>query len=266
MLTSKVNITDLVNIDEVNLMKMIFSSGDYFPGFYRYTLGTQKVGDESLGLSTLIWLYFEEKLSGKKHHKEDWLELQHEIYDRDISSNEARNFGNFPHVRDLISDRMMDWYFKASGFDIIYLDTENKISSFEKDKTYYFMGSLICYSEGKLKIGYNQLENESVEELEIEFEIVQNYLNSIFSKEDYSNLFLYADIIGELKFIDDFGRLKMDEKVIDQLLVKNSEMKVFAAPIESRHLPMRFAKSIRLTNFKRGDDGTFEVWKSDQNW
>jgi hypothetical protein len=60
--------------------------------------------------------------------------------------------------------------------------------------------------------------------------------------------------------------LSMDEMRLDSYMLLPPELKVFASPVESRDLPMRFAKPIRLTNFKRGRDGAFSVWQSNQNW
>ncbi|MEE2671823.1 MAG: hypothetical protein VYA54_08935 [Bdellovibrionota bacterium] len=264
---SEVKISDLVDIDDLDMMKVIFSSGDYFPGFYRYTLGTQRVGDESLGLNTLIWMYFEQKMTGKKHHKEYWLDLQHEIHDRDVASETARNARNFPSVRNKFSEKMMDWYFKGNGFDIAYQDIYSKVECFERDTTYYFMGSLIRYHNEKLHIGYNQFQSSSALELDVGFDKVQEYLNEIFSPKQLGDLFLYADIVAQLKFgADDLGELVFNEDTLDALLLKNSDIKVFGAPFHSQNLPMRFAKCIRFTNFKRGESGEFEAWQSDQNW
>ena len=233
MIKSQVWGHNLSQIDSLNFMKMIFSSGDYFPGFYRFTLGTQKIGDESLSLNTLIWLYFEQKMTQNYHSKEDWLELQHEVYDRDIASEAARNAGNYPEVRDLFSKRMMDWYFNSKGYDIIYLDTNKKVDHIEKNRTYYFMGSLIHSSSRKLFIGYNKLKNESTIQLEISYEEVIDYLSSILTPQQITDLFLEADIVATLDFHDEnAAKLNMQEKYFDEYLLKQSETKVFASPIE----------------------------------
>lgn len=260
-------IHELAHIDDVDMMKLVLSSGDYFPGFYRYTLGTQKVGDESLGLNTLVWLYFEQKLEGRRHHKEDWLELQHEVHDRDVASEKARNAGNFPEVRDTLSESMMSWYFDSKGLDLIYLDTQKKVSSLEKNKTYYFMGSLIRQQDERLSIGHNALTQEESFSLACDPKTTFDYIKSSFTKEQIEDLFLEADIIGRLEFHEDgMGTLNLAEEMLDELLIKDSETKIFGAPIESSKLPIRFAKSIRLSNFKRGEDGKFQLWKTDQNW
>ena len=267
MKLSNVKINDLYELDDTEMMKMIFSSGDYFPGFYRYTLGTQTIGDESLGLNTLIWLYFEQKMTGRMHSKEEWLDLQHEVHDRDVASESARNFHNFPEVRKMFADKMMDWYFKAEGFDILYLDTETRVKTFEMNTAYYFMGSIIKFQKNKLHISYNCMTDESSLALDLKFETIQKYLSETFTKKQIGDLFLEASTIATLHFDDgDEGVLTMKEELIDSYLVKNSEMKVFAAPFESRKLPMRYAKCIRLTNFKRGNDGQFQTWQTDQNW
>lgn len=267
MIYSEVKISDLVEIDDFDMMRVLFSSGDYFPGFYRYTLGTQRVGDESLSLNTLIWMYFEQKMTGKKHHKELWLDLQHEIHDRDVASETARNARNFPSVRKSFSEKMMNWYFEGDGFDIAYQDIYTRVNAFESDTTYYFMGSLIRYENGRLHVGYNQFQKESALELRVRFDQVDKYLNEIFTPQQIGDLFLRAEIVAQLKFdSNDVGELSFVEESLDSLLLKNSETKVFGAPFHSQDLPMRFAKSIRFTNFKRGDSGEFEAWQSDQNW
>jgi hypothetical protein len=264
---SKVDLRDLYNLSNEEMMQMIFSSGDYFPGFYRYTLGTQKVGEESLGLSTMIWLFFEQNMTKKRHHKEFWLDLQHEIHDRDVASDSARNARNFPEVRKIFSDKMMDWYFKAEGFDIAYIDTELKVQSFQEDTTYYFMGSLINYSDGKLNIGYNSMTKESALSIDIPFNTIQAYLTDTFTEKQIEDLFLESDIVATLKFTKEHeGVLEMDEDIIEKLLLKSPDTKVFGSPIESRSMPMRYAKCIRFTNFRRGSDGQFETWQTDQNW
>jgi hypothetical protein len=264
---SSVDLKTLYELSEEEMMQMIFSSGDYFPGFYRYTLGTQKVGDESLGLSTLIWLFFEQNMTNKKHHKEFWLDLQHEIHDRDVASESARNARNFPEVRNIFSDKMMDWYFKAEGYDIAYIDTELKVQEFQKNKTYYFMGSLINYSSGKLNVGFNSMTKEAALSIEITYEKIQEYLTDTFTVKQIEDLFLESEIVATLKFTKEhLGVLEMNEESIDKLLLRSPDIKVFGSPIESRPLPMRYAKCIRFTNFRRGSDGEFETWQTDQNW
>jgi hypothetical protein len=267
MMTSVVNLNDLYDLSDLEMMKMIFSSGDYFPGFYRYTLGTQTIGDESLGLNTLIWLYFEQKMTGQLHSKEDWLDLQHEVHDRDVASESARNFHNFPEVRKMFAEKMMDWYFKAKGFDIAYIDTETKVEAFRPDIAYYFMGSMVKYENQKLHISYNCMTKESSLTLDVTLAEITKYLGETFKTQQITDLFLETQTIATLEFDDgDEGVLNMNEDLIDSYLIKNSEMKVFAAPFESRDLPMRYAKCIRLTNFKRGNDGQFQTWQTDQNW
>ena len=266
---SKVKLSSITEINDSDLMKMIFSSGDFFPGFYRYTLGTQFVGDESLSVSTLVWMFFEQESVGTTHSKEDWFELQHEIYDRDIASESARNFGNEPHVRKLINEGMMKWYFDESEYDFMYMDSESKVRSFEPLKTYYFMGSLIRF-EGGLRIGYDHTSKTSVLTLDVEFSDVESYLAETFSTKHFEGLLIEAEIFGQLKFNsqkhNDNGEITLNASAIDKLLLKDQSLKVFGAPAYSRHLPIRFAKHIRFTNFKRFDDGRFHVWKTNQNW
>lgn len=263
---STVLLKDLYSLSAEQKMQMIFSSGDYFPGFYRYTLGTQRVGEESLGLNTLIWLFLEQKMTGNTHSKEDWLDLQHEIHDRDVASDTARNARNFPEVREMFAQKMMDWYFNASGFDIAYLDIETKVVEFEKNKTYYFMGSLIRQTETDLLISYNNLTAQSAMSIPVSFKETHAYITREFSSDQLRDLFLESEIIATLRFQNDEGQLEMNEKEIDALMLRHSETKVFGSPIESRYLPMRYAKSIRLTNFRRGEDGKFHTWQTDQNW
>ncbi len=248
-------------------MKMIFSSGDYFPGFYRFTLGTQVIGDESLSLNTLIWVYFDQKFNKKTHHKEDWIELQHEIYEREVASDQARNAGNYPRARELFSKKMLNWYENAQGFDIIYLDTETLVQEFSENQSYYFMGSIVHYKNDQLHISYNSLTDKSAFSIDISFPSVVEYLNSTYSAQDFNTLFLYSDTVATLDFTnEESGELVMKEDLLDSYLLLNSETKVFAAPFKSRSLPMRYAKPIRLTNFSRGTDGHFHVWRTDQNW
>lgn len=267
MNSSKVKLKDLCYLSEFNLMKIIFSSGDYFPGFYRYTLGTQVVGDESLNLHTLIWLYLSQQMTHSFFSKEDWLELQHEIYDREIASEKARNAGNAPHVRDILNEKMMNWYFNCEGFDLIYIDIESRISELEENKTYYFMGSLISFSDKEVKINENKFSKHTSLNLNVSKDEAFEYIDSTFTKKQKQDLFLEAEIVGQLIFSkDNQGIVKMDEEKLDYYLLKNSNGKLLGVPICSKNLPIRFAKTIRLTNFRRDENGTFAPWRTNQNW
>lgn len=263
----QVKLRDLCYLNDEQLMQIILSSGDYFPGFYRFTLGTQFIGEETLNLSTLVWLYLYQQSTGTTFHKEDWLELQHEIHDRDIASDQARNAGNFPHVRDLFEQKMMDWYFNAKGLDIIYMDTESKSDEIKEGQTYYFMGSLINFENSCLRVGHNDLSRESLLELRVSADVFYNYVNATFSKQQISDLFLESEIVAHLSFDEtEQGHIEMQEEHIDKFMLKNTQGKLLAAPVESRDIPMRFAKTIRLTNFRREDNGTFHPWRTNQNW
>lgn len=266
--TSKVKLRDLCFLEDTDMMKIVLSSGDYFPGFYRFTMGTQFIGEESLNLGTLIWLYLYQESTHHYFHREDWLELQHEIHDREIASERARNAGNFPHVREMFTERMMNWYTEASGFDLIYLDTTKKIDKFEIEKTYYFMGSLVRFENDHFMIGYNDITKQNTIDLKVGESNFFKYLNEVYSNEQISDLFIEAEIVAELLFNDcsQLGKINLDDSKIDSYLLKSIEGKLLAAPINSRDLPMRFAKTIRLTNFRRGGDGAFEPWRTNQNW
>ncbi len=252
----------LSELSDLEMMMTVLSSGDYFPGFYRYTMGTQKISDETLNLSNFIFLYLEQNINGFKHHKEEWLQTQHEVYDRDVASETARNYHNFPEARKLITDGMYNWYFDETEYDVFYMKTDHKIEEVEINKTYYFMGSLIRYENGKLKIGYNDYLNEAVLSLNVSWDEFCSYLKKTFQKDWIGDLFLESEVIGCLSFDDkEMGSIGVHDERVDEYLAKAFNLRVFAVPSKSRKLPIRFAKHIRLSNFQMNESGRFQVWK-----
>lgn len=232
------------NISDLEIVKIILSSGDYFPGFYRFTLGDRNFENGQLSIKGLIKAYFDQELNNKKFNRNRWTEYtkkRHKSLDeRNLSRSDMA-------VYELLDEKYYNWMCNANCYDILLIEIDKKINQLEINKNYFFMGSLIRFTENTVQINYDLLRNEFLYEYEVKFNDIKKYVENIFEGH-LSNLFLSADIVSSILFKDDMGNIKMNNNTLERLTLSHSNSLLIASNRDvSKSLPIRFAKDIILS-------------------
>ena len=232
------------NISDLEIVKIILSSGDYFPGFYRFTLGDRNFENGQLSIKGLIKAYFDQELNNKKFNRNSWTEYtkkRHKSLDeRNLSRSDMA-------VYELLDEKYYNWMCNANCYDILLIEIDKQINQLEINKNYFFMGSLIRFTENTVQINYDLLRNEFLYEYQVKFNDIKNYAENIFEGH-LSNLFLSADIVSSILFKDDMGNIKMNNNTLERLTLSHSNSLLIASNRDvSKSLPIRFAKDIILS-------------------
>lgn len=234
------NLIDLAyNLTPEQYIKIILSSGDYFPGFYRFTMGTRKIEFGQLTINGFIKSYF-----GQKRTRSDWMKFMSER----LNHLDERLKGRSDYaVYELLDKKYKEWVNNSSEYDIVLVETKNK-KQLEKDTTYFFMGALIRFTDDFVLLGYDDLRHSSAEIINVKYELVEEIINEMYP-DNFSDLFLPAEIVGTLMFDGDVGELITNDIVVEKLLMVNEESVLFASNRNvSKKLSMRWAKDICLSD------------------
>ena len=235
-----INLIDLAyKLTPEQYFKIILSSGDYFPGFYRFTMGTRKIEPGQLTIQGFIKSYY-----GEKRSRSDWMKFMMSRFD----SLDERLRGRSDYaIYELLDDKYKEWVNNSSEYDIVLVETQNK-KQLEKDTTYFFMGALIKFTDECVLLGHDDLRNVTTEKIPVNDSQVENIISEMYSN-NFSDLFLPAKIVASLKFVNDFGELVSDEENIQNLLLVHDESVLFASNRDvSKNLSMRWAKDICLSD------------------
>jgi hypothetical protein len=224
------NLIDLAYIDDLEYAKMILSSGDYFPGFYRFTMGTRKHDIGQMTISGLIKAYFNQPLTYKDLMSYPCKRLE-ELDDRLKGRSDLA-------VYELLDEKYKSWMLHANEYDLVLLEKHN-LKDLEVDTTYFFMGALIRFTEDSILLGYDDYRKTTIETIDVPFTFVKDYISKIYS--NFSDLFIPAEVIGTI-IIDDLVTIDIDVK---KLLTTDNSNVVFGSNRDaSKNLSMRWAKDI----------------------
>lgn len=241
-----INLIDLAhNLTPEEYAKIILSSGDYFPGFYRFTMGTRKYESGQINVKSFIKTYFDQEVNNKKYLKEEWFNFMIErLNNLDDRIKEHSDI----FVYETLKSKYKEWVLCSNNYDICLIETNNKIN-LHKNKTYFFMGTLIRFSSDEILLGYNDFTNEFVEKIPLKYEIVENFLNKIY-KSNFSDLFIPAKVIGSLIFSNNIGTLITNDDIINNLYSVDDRSAIIASNNDlTKNMSMRWAKDIILSNF-----------------
>ena len=246
------NLLHLANqISEEEYAKTILSSGDYFPGFYRFTMGDRNFENGQLSINGLTSRYFEQISLDKKYSRKQWTAFTHNrLIPQDQRSKERTDFS----VYELLEEKYKEWQLTPKEYDIAVIDIDLGADLLVVDQTYFFMGSLIRLTEGKLLIGYDCLRNTSVQEISVDTNEIIRYTKQIY-KDNHKKFFLPADLVASLSFDnDDQGTIEMTDISLSRAVISDSNNIVIASNRDaSKHIPIRWAKDILLSDIEETD-------------
>lgn len=236
------------NITEEEYAKMILSSGDYFPGFYRFTMGDRNHEDGQLTIKGLTSRYFEQISLGKTYSRDEWTDFT-------LNRLKAQDLRNEAHsdyaIYEILDEKYKEWMLTPSEYDIAVIDIDCGVNELVVDQTYFFMGSLIRLTEGKLLIGYDYLRDECVQEIVVDTNQIISYTKQIYA-ENHKEFFLPADLIANLSFDNsDNGHITMSDNSLSRAIISDSNNIVVASNRDvSKHVPIRWAKDILLSDIE----------------
>lgn len=232
------------NITDEEFAKIILSSGDFFPGFYRFTLGDRNYEPGQLSISGMLFAYFAQVSTGVFYTRSQWTsycKIRHAALD---DRNKSRSDSA---VYDIIDKGYLKWMTNASQFDIALLEIDKSVHSIEQDTTYFFMGSMIRFTSDQLLLGYDVLRNTHIIAVPINFAEIKQYVENIYGENLYK-LFNYANLVATLSFDNDIGALSMSDQTVELCLLAYDNSLVIASNRDaSKHIPIRWAKDILLT-------------------
>lgn len=222
-------------------VKWVLSAGDFFPGFYRFTMGDRNEEKGQLTISGLLDAHF----SGKTYTREEWTKFckaRHKALDpRNLARSDSA-------VYELIDQGYLKWMTEATTYDILVMEIDNGAVALEKDTTYFFMGSLLRFTDTELLVGYDDLRDAATLRLPIDFDDIKAYVERIHG-EYLSDFFLPASVVASLTFGDTGrGELQMSDESVAHVATAHSNSLLIASNHDVSHrLPIRWAKDILLS-------------------
>ena len=226
-------------IQDEEFVKLILSSGDFFPGFYRFTMGDRNEEEGQLTIPGLIASTF-----GEGRSKEDWLDFtKKRLEQSNIRSRERSD----DEVYKLISDKYTNWMFNADKYDIAVIEIDNGVDEIVPDQSYFLMGSLIRFTSTEFSIGYDLLRDTATLRIPIDFNKIKEYCHTIYG-DNLKDFFLPADLIATVDV--NSGVVDMTEDTIARAMVAHSNSVLIASNHDvAKGLPIRWAKDILLSDY-----------------
>lgn len=229
------NVFDIAYQSPSDFAKTVLSSGDYFPGFYRFTMGDRIVDPRQLNVSCLLDCFFNQK----KFSQEEWTKFSKENLKM---MNDRLEKHSDSSVTSLLSEKYFEWMTEADCYDVAFCELENTDKEFQKNRTYFLMGSLIRVEDSKLKIGYDLLRNESLLEVDIDEDEIVDFVR-MSHRMSFKDLFLPCDLVASIK--DDV--VQMTDETVVRVMSESESVLIASNRGASSDLPIRFAKDICLT-------------------
>lgn len=220
--------------------RIVLSSGDFFPGFYRFTLGDRNYEQGQLSPNGLIAA----ALGGVEYTRDQWMRVtKQRMRSMDTRSMERSDYA----IHEMLHDKYIEWMVSASEYDIALIEIDATIDSIQPETTYFFMGSLVRFEYDEFLIGYDTLRGDALICVPMKFTTAKSYIESLYRNRT-KDLFLPADVVASLLFVDDIGAVNMNTETLNRLIMCHPNSIVIASNRDrSKHLPIRWAKDIILT-------------------
>lgn len=250
----QVPISDLVNISDATLFKLIISSADKFPGLYRMSSSwEQSISDTRF----MKWMNFFETIclteKGRLWSKSQWLSVQEHIFEFAYGANSRNDQRNEDDLKEILKRKAKNWFSTAKSIRLAVIDSYSDVFSITCGETYYVMGSLIRFEENAVHIAYDQVTQTSFLKINISYNEAISYIQEVFSKESLNELFHKAEVIAHLHFDEALsGHLVFDKNALEFNF--NSylpQSPIFGSVIYDRSLPIQYAKPIGITNVSK---------------
>ena len=232
------------NITDQEFAKLVVSSGDYFPGFYRFTMGDRNHERKQLSLKGLLACYFDQEVNSKKYTREQWTTYTKERHQFLDARNSSRSDSS---VYEMLDQGYLKWMTGAREYDIALIEIDSGVDRIALDETYFFMGSLVRFQNNSLSLGFDLLRNESVLTIDTDTSELIEYTERMYQSH-LKDFFLPADCVASLEMVDDTGTLSMSDKTVARAMTSDSNTVVIASNRDvSKQVPIRWAKDIILT-------------------
>lgn len=247
----KLSLKQLTYIQDFDLLKIILSSADVFPGLYRFSSSWKRELYRPNFMKSLSYLqacHYAEQ--GEKWSKSQWLKVHEEIHALAFGESSRDSDRTDRDVGELLRLKAIKWVDQANSLSLAAIETQIPVEEIFEGTTYYLMGSLIRFEANEVKISYNNLTKNFHSSLKIPFPEVSEYIKNSFSSKSMGELFFKAEIIGQLDFdSNQIGHLTFNNDDLEMLMVNFSgNSPVFASVNYTDILPIRFAKLIGVTN------------------
>lgn len=249
----KISLKSLTYLSDLNLLKIILSSADKFPGLYRFNSSWKIDLEREDFMNTLSFI---QACFGQECHrwtKSEWFHIHHRIYDLGFGEFGRDSERADREAGELLKQKSINWVSRANSFSLAVIDINQPVFEICCDTTYYMMGSLIRFTKETVEISYNHHHQTSQTSLKVDFEQVQNCVQQMFSSKSLSELFFKAEIVGQLDFDESgVGNLSYNEAELPNLMTHFSgNAPVFASVNYPDVLPIRFAKLVGVSNVSR---------------
>lgn len=232
-------------IDGEEFVEYLLSSGDWFPGTYKFTMGERNTEKDQLSIAGLIAAYF----SGKRYSRSEW--MRHTLRRHTTVESNPHKLTD-EAVYDVVDESYVNWMTKARTYDIAVFEIDSGHEDIEKNVTYFFMGSMIRFTDTSVLIGYDLLRSDWLREISIDFREVQRLVDVMYS-DSVKDFFLPCDIVASLTFDEeDVGDLWITDETLTRVSIAHDNSVIYASNRDvSRYLPIRWAKDIILTEVSR---------------
>lgn len=249
----KISLKSLAYIADIDLLKIILSSADKFPGLYRFNSSWKLDIERENFMNTLSFMQACYNQGRQRWSKAEWLNIHQRIYALGFGESGRDSERLDRDAGELLKQKAIDWVTRSSSFSLAVIDINQPVQEITCDTTYYMMGSLIRFAKDSVEISYNHYQGNSHSRLEVGFEQVQDCIEQMFSPASISELFFKAEIVGQLDFDESgFGNLSFNEFEVAQLMTHFSgNAPIFASVNYSEILPIRFAKLVGVSNVFR---------------
>lgn len=232
------------DITDSEVAKVILSSGDFFPGFYRFTIGDRNHEQGQLSVSGMLSTYFNQLATGTQYTRDQWVSY---CKARHAALDERNRSRSDSAVYDIIDKGYLQWMTGSSEFDIAIIEIDKQVCAIKQDTTYFFMGSLIRFTDSHLLLGYDLLRNTHTTAIPINFSEIKTYVENVY-RDNLYKLFNHADLVAELSFDNNIGKLTMSDKTVEHSILAHDNSVVIASNRDvSKHIPIRWAKDILLS-------------------
>lgn len=241
--------------NDPDLLKIILSSADRFPGLYRISSSFKETLNSDLYMK---WIHFFEVTykttkNNQKWKRTDWLKAQDSVFDIGFGANSRNEERSEDDLKLILKNKYYHWYNSSNTFCLAVIDNQNPVEQIEVDTTYYMMGSMIRFTEKSVHIGWDQVTQTAYQTIEANFNDTKKFIESIYSHQAIEDLFFKSEIVGHLFFDEkNLGHLKFNETFIESHFhLFNPKSIVLAANLYEKKLPIQFAKPIGVSNVCR---------------
>lgn len=236
-------------MSDQEFMQVLFSSADYFPGLYRYTLGTLSFPYDNLNHQQLFTAFMQQQYYEKQWVHQQWFARQDEIHYGSMKVQQSRNQSRVDvSLAEELSERAYRRYVSPTLYALAAIDIENSVEDLMCGSTYMMMGSHIRFEQDKLYVGYDDMMGTFCIELKVSFFDCVEYIQRIMTQKDVSKLFNHSRVVAHLLFEDGpLGTICTTPEALASWHNFNSP--VFATPLGYHApLPIRYAKLIGVSN------------------